>query len=77
MKNSMNPVAKILIISGVILVVAGLFWQLFGKYLPLGRLPGDIFIKRESFRFYFPIVTCIILSVILTLMIWLIRLLWK
>lgn len=73
----MNPVAKFLIIAGIMLVAAGLFWQLFAKHLPLGRLPGDIVIEKENFKFYFPIVTGILLSIILTLIIWIIQLIWR
>lgn len=71
--NLMNPVAKILIISGIILIIAGLIWQFGGKFLPLGRLPGDIVVEKGNFRFYFPIVTSIILSIILTLLLFLFR----
>lgn len=70
----MNPVAKVLIVVGIILVVLGLFWQVGGKWLPLGRLPGDIVIEKENMKFYFPIVTCIIISVIISLISYLFRL---
>ena len=63
----MNPVAKMLIISGVILVVIGLLWQIGGRFLHLGRLPGDIVVEKENFRFYFPLMTSIIISVLLSL----------
>lgn len=63
----MNPVAKWLIIGGVILIVVGLLWQVVGRVLPLGRLPGDIVVEKENVRVYFPIVTMIILSVVLSL----------
>ena len=63
----MNPVAKMLIISGVILVVIGLLWQIGGRFLHLGRLPGDIMVEKENFRFYFPLMTSIIISVLLSL----------
>lgn len=69
----MNPVAKILIISGIILIISGLIWQFGGKFLPLGRLHGDIVVERENFRFYFPIVTSIILSILLSLLLFLFR----
>ena len=59
-----------LIIFGVVLIAAGLLWPLLQK-LGLGRLPGDIVIERESFRFYFPIVTSLIISVFLSLILWL------
>ncbi|MEO5970839.1 MAG: DUF2905 domain-containing protein [Bdellovibrionia bacterium] len=60
----MNPIAKILILSGLVLIVLGLFWQFGGKTLPLGRLPGDIAIEKENFKFFFPIATCILLSIL-------------
>ncbi len=65
-------VARILIILGIVLVVAGLAWPWITK-LGLGRLPGDIVVERENSRFYFPIVTCVIISVVLTLIMWLFR----
>jgi len=55
---------RLLIAAGIVLVVAGLAVQ-FG--LPLGRLPGDIVIRRGNATFYFPIVTCIVVSVVLTI----------
>jgi hypothetical protein len=61
-----------LIIFGVVLIAAGLLWPLLQK-IGLGRLPGDIVIERENFRFYFPIVTSLIISVILTLVLWLLN----
>ena len=69
----MNPMAKMLIIGGAILVVIGLLWQLGGRYLPIGRLPGDVVVEKENFRFYFPIVSCIILSVILSAIFYIVR----
>lgn len=63
----MNPVAKMLIFGGIILIIAGLVWQIGGKYINLGRLPGDIVVEKGNVRFYFPIVTCILISVVLTL----------
>ncbi len=64
--------ARWLIIFGVILIVAGLLWPLVQK-LGLGRLPGDIVVERENFRFYFPIATSLIISAVLTLILWLIN----
>ena len=61
-----------LIIFGVVLIAAGLLWPVVQK-LGLGRLPGDIVIERESFRFYFPIVTWLIISVLLSLILWLLN----
>ncbi|HOO55650.1 MAG TPA: DUF2905 domain-containing protein [bacterium] len=57
---------KIIILLGIILVVLGSAIYLMGKYLPSGRLPGDIHIVRGNFSFYFPVITCIIISIVLT-----------
>jgi hypothetical protein len=64
--------SRFLIVAGVLLVLIGLAWPWLSK-LGLGRLPGDIVIQREGFSLYFPIVTCIILSVIASLVFWLLR----
>ena len=70
----MNPVAKLLIIGGAVLIVIGLLWQLGGRFLPLGRLPGDIVVEKENVKFYFPVVTCIVISIVLSLGMYLYRL---
>jgi len=70
----MNPVAKALIITGIVIIIIGLLWQVGGRFLHLGKLPGDIFIEKENFRFYFPLATCILLSVVLSLIFYLFRL---
>ncbi|ASJ52883.1 DUF2905 domain-containing protein [Brevibacillus porteri] len=70
----MNPVAKLLIIGGAALIVIGLLWQVGGRFLPLGRLPGDIVVEKENVKFYFPIVTCIVISIVLSLGMYLFRL---
>ena len=62
--------ARFLIVTGLILLVAGLLWPYIGK-LGLGRLPGDIVYHRGSTTFYFPIVTSLVLSVLLSLAFWL------
>lgn len=64
--------ARWLIILGAVLVVAGLLWPWLTK-LGLGRLPGDIVIERENFRFYFPITTSILISIVLSLILWLLN----
>lgn len=64
--------SRTLVIIGVLLVVVGLLWPWIQK-LGLGRLPGDIAIEKENVRFYFPIVTSIIVSLVLTLIFWLFR----
>ena len=61
---------RILVIAGIILVAAGLLWPYLAR-LGLGRLPGDIAIRTEHGGFYFPIVTCIVISVVLSLIFWL------
>jgi hypothetical protein len=62
----------LLIVIGVILVILGLLWPLLQK-IGLGRLPGDIVVERDGLRFYFPAVTSIIVSLVLTLIFWLLR----
>ena len=62
----------LLIALGTILLLTGIFWPWLG-HLGLGRLPGDITIERPHFRLYFPWVTCLLISVVLTLLIWLFR----
>ncbi len=57
---------KALILIGILILLLGLFWPV-AKELPLGKLPGDINVKGERYSFYFPIVTCLIISFILTL----------
>jgi hypothetical protein len=64
----------LLLVLGLILAGVGLLWILAPSIPWLGRLPGDIRIERESFRFYFPLVTCLLLSLLLTLVLWIIRL---
>ncbi len=63
-----NFMARFLIITGLLLVLFGLFLFLVGKIPYLGRLPGDIVIKKENFTFYFPLATCIVLSILFTLL---------
>jgi hypothetical protein len=61
--------SRFLIILGIVLIAAGLLWPLLGK-IGLGRLPGDIVIERESFRLYLPIGTSLLISVVLTVILW-------
>lgn len=63
---------RTLILIGLALLVMGLAWPWLGK-LPLGRLPGDIVIDRPSFKLYLPITTMILLSALLSLLLWLFR----
>lgn len=69
----MTDLARLLIVSGAVLLAAGVVLLLAGKLPWLGRLPGDIVVERENFRFYFPIATSILLSVLLSLVLWLLR----
>jgi hypothetical protein len=64
--------ARWLIILGLVLIVVGLLWPWLGK-LGLGRLPGDIVIERENFRLYLPITTSILISLVLSLILWLLN----
>jgi hypothetical protein len=64
--------SRLLIIFGMVLVALGLLWPLLGK-LGLGRLPGDIVIERENFRFYLPLGTSILVSVLLSAVFWFIN----
>ena len=70
----MNGLGRPLIILGLILVATGLIIS-FAPRLPtwLGRLPGDINIKRDNFSFHFPLATCLLISAILSLIMWLLR----
>lgn len=63
---------KFLLLLGFILILAGLFWPLVERS-GLGRLPGDILIERENFTFYLPITTSILVSLALSILIWLFR----
>lgn len=63
---------RFLIVVGLVMIAAGLAWPWLRK-LPLGRLPGDIHVVREGFGFHFPIVTCIVISLVVSLLIWIFR----
>jgi hypothetical protein len=62
---------RLLILGGIVLIALGLSWPLISR-LGLGRLPGDIVIRGEHGGFYFPIMTCILVSVVLSLIFWLV-----
>jgi hypothetical protein len=69
----MTEFGKLLILFGVVLVIAGLALVLFGRTnLPIGRLPGDILYRGKNTTFYFPLVTSILLSVVLSLVLYVI-----
>ncbi len=69
----MGEIAKTMILIGTVLIVLGLVLLLFQKTPFLGKLPGDILIKRENFTFYFPLATSIIISIIISLILFLLR----
>ena len=64
---------KSLVIFGIVLIIAGLLLTFAGKLPFLGKFPGDIRIERETFSFYFPLGTCLLLSLLLSLLFWLFR----
>ena len=65
-------ISRLLIGLGLALLLAGLVWPVLAK-LGLGRLPGDITIRRDGFSFYFPLVTSLVVSALLSLVLWLLR----
>jgi len=69
----MPEIGKYLCLGGLVMALIGfVIWKL-GDKLPLGRLPGDIAIQRPGYGFYFPITTCIVISLVITLISWLMR----
>ncbi|OGU77553.1 MAG: hypothetical protein A2V93_12390 [Ignavibacteria bacterium RBG_16_34_14] len=68
-----HQVGKLLIFAGIFIVILGVLFLLGDKIPFLGRLPGDIYIKKKNFTFYFPIVTSLLLSLIISLIIYLFR----
>lgn len=64
---------KSLIVIGIVIVVIGVILVFAGKIPWIGRLPGDIYVKRDNFTFYFPLATSILISVILSLVLWFLR----
>lgn len=70
----MERLGKTVVIIGILVVVAGIvIWLLGDKVRWLGKLPGDIRVERENFRFYMPVTTMILLSIILSAILWLVR----
>lgn len=69
----MAPIGKLLIVIGLVIVGAGLLLLLSDKIPWLGKLPGDIVIKRDNFTFFFPLATCILISIVLSLVLWFFR----
>ncbi len=66
--NGASSIGKLLMLVGVVFLVLGAVITLMGKLPGVGRLPGDILVKRGNFTFYFPVTTCIVLSIILSLL---------
>jgi Protein of unknown function (DUF2905) len=64
---------KLLIVAGAVLIALGVLFQLGARLPWLGRLPGDILVRREGFTFYFPLTTGILVSLALSLLLWLLR----
>lgn len=69
----MAAFGKILLLVGLVLAGVGLLLLLADKVGWIGKLPGDITIRRENFTFYFPLMTCILVSIVISLLIWLFR----
>ena len=69
----MSEIGKWLITLGLVIAATGVVFVLAGKFPWLGRLPGDIHIKRENVTIYFPLVTCIIVSAVVSFILWLLR----
>ncbi len=69
----MSDIGKSLIILGLVIAAIGAAVTLSGKITWLGRLPGDIYLKKEGFSFFFPLTTCILLSALISLLLWLWR----
>jgi hypothetical protein len=63
---------RFLVVLGLVIVVAGLLWPYLSQ-LGLGRLPGDIVIKRENMTFYFPLMTCLLVSALFSLVFWVVN----
>ena len=68
----MTDLGKMLLVLGAVIIVAGAVLLIAGRFnLPLGRLPGDIVYRGKNTAFYFPLTTCIVISVVLSLLFWL------
>ena len=63
---------KILVFIGIVIIAVGLLWPVVSK-MPFGKLPGDIAIKKDGFQFYFPVTTMIIISLVLSVILWLFK----
>jgi hypothetical protein len=66
-----SPIRTLLLVGGLVLVLMAIAWPLVSRYF--GRLPGDVIVRRPGFTFVFPIVTCLLLSLLVTFLLWLFR----
>lgn len=66
----MSTTARMLIATGVVLVLMGILWDVLGRAGFLGRLPGDILIRKKNITFFFPLATSLLLSGVLSLILW-------
>jgi len=72
--SGLGTIGKLLIVVGLMIALVGVILILAGRFpgLRIGRLPGDIYVEREGWSFYFPLATSIVLSVIISLILWLV-----
>ena len=73
MVDLFSQLGRYLIIIGIILILVGIFFSSGLKIPGVGKLPGDIYIKKENFTFYFPLATCILISILLSIVLYLFR----
>ena len=71
--SGLEGIGKTLVISGIVIAVLGLLLAFGGRIPFLGKLPGDIVIRNDGITFYFPVVTCLLVSVVLSLLVYLFR----
>jgi hypothetical protein len=67
----MENIGKLLIVTGIVIAVVGALLMFSGRISWLGRLPGDIVVQKKNFTIYFPVVTCILISIVFTIIFWL------
>ncbi|HEU5248481.1 MAG TPA: DUF2905 family protein [Thermoanaerobaculia bacterium] len=66
-----SPIRALLLVVGILFVAAAVAWPVVSRYF--GRLPGDIVVRRPGFTFVFPLVTCLLLSLLVSLLLWIFR----
>jgi hypothetical protein len=71
MPGATQYIGKMLIVLGLVVAAVGLLFMLSDKIPWLGRLPGDIIVRKKNYTFYFPLATCIVVSIVLSLLFWL------